>query len=138
MDRLPEFISNHWLLSGTFVILATMLFMTSSRSGGKALSPALLGGVVNRDNGVLLDIRADSDFRAGHIAGSLNIPQTQLAARLSELDKHKGRPVIVVCNMGHSAADAAKQLHKAGHALVYRLDGGITGWRNENLPVVKG
>lgn len=138
MDRLPEFISNHWMLSAGFVVLLSMLFLTSARSGGKTLSPALLGRVVNHDNGVLLDIRVDSEFRAGHIAGSLNIPQPQLATRLVELDKHKGRPVIVVCSLGQSAADAAKQLLKAGHPLVYRLDGGISAWRSDNLPVVKG
>lgn len=137
MDRLPEFIANHWLLSAAFVFLATLLVVTESRRGGKNLSPALLGAVVNRDNGVLLDIRADSDFRAGHIAGSIQVPATQLATRLAELDKYKGRPVIVICAQGHTAADAARQLKAAGHEPVYRLAGGLAAWRGENLPVVK-
>ncbi|MFZ5724452.1 MAG: rhodanese-like domain-containing protein [Pseudomonadota bacterium] len=137
MDRLPEFISNHWLLSAAFVILATMLFMTTSRSGGRVLSPSLLGTVVNRDHALLLDIRSDSDFRGGHIAGSLHIPQAQLASRLAELEKHKGKPLVVVCAMGHAAPEAARQLLKAGHSPVYRLAGGVAAWRNENLPVVK-
>ncbi|MFZ5757357.1 MAG: rhodanese-like domain-containing protein [Pseudomonadota bacterium] len=137
MDRLPEFIANHWLLSTAFVFLLTLLIVTESRRGGRSLSPALLGAVVNRDNGVLLDVRADSDFRAGHIGGSIQVPATQLATRLTELEKYKGRPIIVVCAQGPVSGDVAKQLIKAGHAPVYRLAGGIAAWRNENLPVVK-
>lgn len=137
LARLPEFLANHWLLSSAFVVLAVLLIATEARRGGTKLSPALVGGVVNRREGVILDIRADSDFRAGHLGGSLHVPATQLASRLGELDKYKGRPLIVVCAMGHSAGDAAKQLIRAGHAPVYVLAGGIAAWRNENLPVVR-
>lgn len=137
MDRLPEFIVNHWQLSAAFVVLAVLLVVVESRRGGKNLSPALLGAVVNRDNAVLLDIRADSDFRAGHVAGSINIPHAQLASRLGDLEKYKGRPLVVICNLGNTAGDAAVALMKAGHAPVYRLAGGITAWRGDNLPVVK-
>ena len=137
MDRIPEFVANHALLSIAFVVIAVLLLITESRRGGKSLSPALVGALVNRQNALLLDVRADSDYRAGHIAGSVGIPAAQLASRLDELKKYEGKPVIVVCNMGHSASDAAKQLIRTGHAPVYVLAGGLTAWRAENLPVVK-
>lgn len=137
MDRIPEFLANHWMLATTFVVLAIALVIIESRRGGKSLGPALVGGLVNREHAVLLDVRVDSDFRGGHIAGSVNIPLAQLASRLGELEKYKGKPLIMVCHVGHSAGDAAKQLIKAGHAPVYCLAGGINAWRGENLPVVK-
>lgn len=137
MDRLPEFLANHWELATAFVVLAVLLFVTESRRGGRNLSPSLLGGVVNRDNGVLVDVRGDSDFRAGHVAGSISVPQQQLATRLTELEKYKGRPLVLICAQGHASGEAATQLLKAGHAPVYRLAGGIAAWRNENLPLVK-
>ena len=138
MDRIPEFIAQHPLLVCAFVVIAVLLIATESRRGGKSLAPALVGGLVNRQNAVLLDIRADSDFRAGHIAGSINIPQTQLATRLDDLKKYQGKPVIVVCAQGYTASDAAKSLLKAGHEPVFCLAGGLNGWRAENLPVVRG
>lgn len=137
MDRLPDFLVHHWQLSAAFAFLAAMLVFTESRRGGLGLSPTLLGAVVNRDNGVLLDVRTDSDFRAGHVAGSINIPHAQLATRLGDLEKYKGRPLVVICELGNTAGDAAGQLLKAGHAPVYRLTGGLAAWRAENLPVVK-
>jgi rhodanese-related sulfurtransferase len=137
MDRLPEFIANHPVLSALFLALGVALLFVQLRRGGQGLSPALVGQAVNRDNAVLLDIRAEGDFRAGHIPGSINIPQASLAQRLSELEKYRGRPLVVVCNMGHTAGDAAVQLKKAGHEPVYKLTGGLTAWRGENLPVVR-
>lgn len=137
MDRLVEFVTNHWMLSGAFVALLSLLIVTESRRGGRGVSPSLVGSLVNRENGVILDIRTDAEFRAAHIGNSINIPLAQLASRLGELEKHRGKPVIVVCNMGSSAGEAVRQLAKAGHEQVFRLSGGITAWRGENLPVVR-
>jgi len=137
MEQLAEFIANHPVLVMAFVVILVLLIATEMRRGGKSIAPSLVGGIVNRQDGVLLDIRADSDFRAGHIAGSIGIPQAQLASRLDEMKRFQGRPVIVVCNMGSSAGEAANALLKAGHAPVYVLAGGITAWRGENLPVVR-
>jgi rhodanese-related sulfurtransferase len=137
MEQVSEFIANHPLLVMAFVVIAVLLIATEARRGGKSLAPSLVGGIVNRQEGVLLDIRPDADFRAGHIAGSIGIPQSQLATRIDELKKYQGKPLIVVCNLGNSANDVANALIKAGHAPVYCLAGGITAWRGENLPVVR-
>lgn len=138
MDRLVEFITNHWMLSGAFVALLTLLVVTESRRGGRGISPSLVGSLVNRENGAILDVRTDAEFRAAHIGNSISIPLAQLASRIGELEKHRGKPVIVVCNTGTSAGDAVRQLAKAGYEQVFRLSGGIAAWRGENLPVVKG
>lgn len=53
-----------------------------------------------------------------------------------ELDKHKDKTIIVVCASGLNAGAACAELKKAGFTAA-RLSGGITGWRSENLPVVK-
>lgn len=137
MDRIPEFITQHPWLFAAFVLVATILVITESRRGGKSLAPALVGTLINRENGILLDVRSESDFRSGHIPGSINMPLAQLPTGLNKLAQHQGKPLIVTCGTGHSAAEAVKQLLKAGHLPVYKLAGGITGWRNENLPLVR-
>ena len=137
MERLPEFIANHWALTALWIFLAIALVTTIIRGGGQKLAPALVGSMVNRNNGVLIDVRGDSEFRAGHIAGSMHLPYTQLKDRLRDLAKHSGKPLILVCNMGTTAGEAARVLKQAGHKDVYCLAGGLTAWRAENLPVVK-
>ena len=72
----------------------------------------------------------------GHIAGSVNISNDQLKDKMVELDKHKDKNIIVVCASGLNAGAACAELKKAGFTAA-RLSGGITGWRSENLPVVK-
>lgn len=138
MEQLSEFIANHPVLVCAFVVLLVMLIATEMKRGGQNLSPALVGGVINRQDGVVLDVRADSEFRAGHIAGSVGIPHSQLASRLEEMKKYLGKPVVVVCTHGTHSGEVARTLLKAGHAPVYCLAGGITAWRGDNLPVVRG
>ena len=46
--------------------------------------------------------------------------------------------MVLVCKTGQSAGDAAKRLKKAGFEQVYVLDGGIGGWQQADLPLVKG
>jgi rhodanese-related sulfurtransferase len=50
----------------------------------------------------------------------------------------KALPVVVVCKDGQVSGGAAKRLRKAGFEQVYVLDGGIAGWRQADLPLVKG
>ena len=65
------------------------------------------------------------------------LPVTELDKRISELDKHKQKPVIVVCNLGQTAGAASKKLKAAGFENVVRLSGGMTEWKAQSLPVIK-
>ena len=62
---------------------------------------------------------------------------TKLASHLTELEKYKSRPVIVVCRMGQHSGDACKTLEGAGFTEVVRLQGGMAEWRGQNLPVIQ-
>ncbi len=84
-----------------------------------------------------MDIRDKKDFKAGHIVDSLNIGNAQLNSRLTELEKHKNTPIIVVCKTGQTASAASKTLKDNGFTDVYRLSGGIMDWSANNLPLVK-
>ena len=136
MDRLIEFVSNHYLLSSAFVVLAIALLLYETRRAGKTLSSRELTSMVNTDQAVVLDIRPAKDFSAGHIVDSINIPRDKIASRISELDKHKDKTLIVVCDSGMTAGSVCIELQKAGFTTA-RLSGGINGWRGDNLPTVK-
>ncbi len=136
LAKFLEFITAHYVLSGTFLILVVLLIMQQARSGGRNLSSRELTAMVNRDEAFIVDIRAKKDFSAGHIVGSVNISNEQLKDRMSELEKHKDKTIIVVCATGMNAGAACAELKKSGFTAA-RLAGGITGWRSENLPVVK-
>ncbi|WP_277053363.1 rhodanese-like domain-containing protein [Zestomonas thermotolerans] len=134
--QLIEFVSNHYVLSGLFVILLVLLVVTELNRGGKSLSTRELTSLVNAGSGLVVDVRPSKEFSAGHIAGALNIPYDKLASRIVELEKHREKTLVVVDAMGQHAGTVCRELKKAGFNAA-RLTGGIATWRGENLPVVK-
>ena len=141
MDRLVAFAGEHAMLSLALLGLTLALIYTEiSRlfSGFKAVNPAGLTSLINRQDALLVDVSPLGDFEKGHIAGARNVqvsqfdPESKLLAKACEL------PVAVTCRTGTASADAAKRLVKAGFKNVFWLDGGIAAWQQASLPLVKG
>lgn len=137
MDQLVPFLLNHYLLSGAFVVLLVLFFLNESARGGQSVSPQGLSELVNKENARVIDIRDGAEFRAGHIAGSENIPYAKLNDHIAQLKSEPERPIVVVCNIGQTAGAAGLALRLAGLARVYKLEGGISGWKAQSLPVVR-
>lgn len=74
----------------------------------------------------LVDVRNENEWRAGHIEGSLNIPEGDLPDRVGELER--GRPVVTVCRAGTRSAQAAEWLRAQGFD-ADNLDGGMLSWK---------
>jgi len=137
MDRLFEFVVNHYILVSVFVALLLALLFVESRRGGAKISAQGAVSLINKDEAVVLDIRDRKDFGEGHITGSVNIPLSSLKTRAGELEKHKSKQIIVADKMGQHSAMAVKLLTAEGFENVVRLDGGVTDWKASNLPLVK-
>lgn len=136
LGLLIEFLGEQWLLALALATTLIMLFLHESRKAGPAASPQQAINLVNSEGGVFLDIRDAKDYKAGHIVDAKHIPLTQLATRMSELDKFKDKPVIVVCRMGQSASGATKQLRANGFDRAQKMTGGMMEWSTLKLPVV--
>ncbi|MFB9886157.1 rhodanese-like domain-containing protein [Balneatrix alpica] len=137
MERFIEFTINHWELTSAFILTLAVWLWSEKKKGGASVNTSQATRLINREDAVILDIRARKDYSAGHIANSLNIAAAEVSNKLTELEKHKDKPIIVVCNLGQTAGATAAQLKKAGFTQVYRLSGGITEWKAANLPVVR-
>ena len=137
MARFLEFLVNHWILSGLWLALfATFVAYLNSKSG-KSISPHQAILLINKHEGVFLDIRERKDFEKGHIVDAINIPLAKLHERSVELDKKKALPIVVVCAMGQQSGEAVKALQAKGFTSVSRMSGGMSEWLTSNLPVVK-
>ncbi|RMU61993.1 Rhodanese -like proteiny domain protein [Pseudomonas syringae pv. syringae] len=134
--HLLEFATNHYLITGAFVILLGLLIAYEMSKGGASLSTRELTALVNSDQGVVIDVRSKKDYTAGHIVGSLNFPQDKVLTRTAELEKYKDKTLIIVDAMGQHAGTAARELLKSGFKAA-KLSGGISSWRGDNLPLVK-
>lgn len=136
LANLIEFVTTHYVLSAMFLSLLALLAFTEARKGGQSLSSRELTALINSEQGLVLDVRGQKDFSAGHIVGALHIPYEKVASRIAELEKHKAKTLIVVDAMGQHAGAVSRDLKKAGYKAA-KLSGGIASWRGDNLPLVK-
>ena len=141
MQEYIDFLGRNPMLSAAWFGLFVAIIYTSIRS---LLSPVKVIGnrettlLINRESGVVVDVRTPDEFSKGHIVDAVNIPAPQITANnISQIEKHKDAPTIVVCESGMRAPAAASALSKAGFTRVFVLRGGLASWRGENLPVTK-
>jgi rhodanese-related sulfurtransferase len=140
-DELLAFAGRHMYLSLGFVGLTVAIVYTEIARlfrGYKALRPAELTALINRDNALVIDLSASGEFEKGHIAGSRSVQVSQFDPESKLLANAKALPVVAVCRTGQASADAAKRLKKAGFEQVYWLDGGVQAWQQADLPLIKG
>jgi len=134
-----QFIQNNLGLIALALFSAAMLvWPTIGRriSGVKDVGMMEATQLINHQNAVVLDVREDSEFYAGHIPHSVHVPLGQLA-RHPEVEKYKSRPIIAICRSGMRSGHACRVLRKNGFEQVYNLSGGITAWQQANMPMEK-
>ncbi|WP_017940601.1 MULTISPECIES: rhodanese-like domain-containing protein [unclassified Thioalkalivibrio] len=140
LERLPEFLANHPILTGALLaVIGMILFVELRRLNRKyrSLSPAEAVRVINQDDALVLDVREDNEVASGRIGGAKHIPLGSLKKRMGDIEKYKDKPVVVYCRSGNRSASAAQQLTAAGFEDVVNLQGGIQAWQSANMPIKK-
>ena len=91
----------------------------------------------NKNAIAILDVRTPGEFASGHLAGAVNIDfnADDFETQLNHLDKNMS--YLVYCQAGHRSAMAVSIMEKKGFKSLKNLDGGISSWISEKLPVVK-
>ncbi len=141
MEQFITFAGNNGMLSAIWVALVVMIIAATIKmkmSPIKQISPQDLTFLMNREQGVALDIRTDKDFKAGHILDAISLPNEKISKNgFTSLEKNKDNPIIVICAAGMSAVKVANDLFKADYKRVSVLKGGMNSWVGAGLPVTK-
>ena len=137
VEQIFEFIGNHYILVGVFVLLLAAFIINERRQGGASVTPSSLVNLINRESAVVVDIREIKEYNAGHIAGAISMPFTGIDARVGELESSKDKPIVLVCRMGQHAGAVGRKLRAKGFEDIRRLSGGMAEWSASNLPVVR-
>lgn len=121
----------HFLLLTAIVLQS--IFVHGSEV--KQLSSVQFKQIIAKNDGILLDVRTEQEFKSGHIenSGQLNFYARDFAQHLLLLPKDK--PIYLYCNTGRRSNIAANFLIRNGYTQVYNLQRGIVEWLHLGLPV---
>ena len=140
-----------YLLTTIFVMVALALAACAASPSTPAPAPAAtqvdlsgLGPNVDvatvhalqgRADVLVLDVREQSEYDAGHIPGVKLIPMGTVANRLNEIPKDN--PVIVTCHSGNRSGQVTDYLRQQGYTNVHNMTGGINAWQQAGYAVEK-
>jgi len=119
------------------VVVANILLMTIGCTAPvNNISQQVLMSKMASDNPpLLIDVRSKQEFSDGHLLNAINIPHTELAARLSEIGQNKDRNIVLYCLSGTRAKVAQKILFKNKFSQVEHLSGDFSAWQNAGLSI---
>jgi rhodanese-related sulfurtransferase len=138
MAQLVEFAANHvWLVTGLVVALLAVMFneIRLRTQGATHVTAADAVRLINK-GALVIDVRKPEEFQAGHIVNARNVP-VERVRQGDEIHKKKDKILLAVCADGSTSGRAAGHLRKTGYENAFSLKGGLTGWRADNLPLVK-
>ena len=107
------------------------------RAGLDTIDRRELAQRIKRGEVVVLDVRPEPEFAAGHIVGATSVPITELRRHLRALPK--GADVVAYCRGPYCvyADDAVRELNRRGFR-ARRLVDGFPEWKRAGLPVASG
>jgi rhodanese-related sulfurtransferase len=86
---------------------------------------------------VLIDVREDSEWAAGHAAGAVHLGKGIIERDIEARIPDKSARLVLYCGGGYRSALAADNLRKMGYTDAISLDGGWRAWRAAGLEVEK-
>jgi len=131
--------NNIWtvLIALTSGVMLLWSFFGNRLRGIKEIDLVAAMQRINHQNALVLDVREQNEYDAGHIINSKLIPAGKLLERIGELEKYRERPIIVLCRSGQRSSSACAVLGKQGFTQAHTLSGGILAWQKASLPLEK-
>ena len=114
------------LLAG---LCSTVCVQAQDNTAGKTVSQNKFQRLINKKNTILLDVRTEVEYKAGHIPGSLQIDflkTEDFKKQVAVLDKSK--PYLLYCRSGKRCIDAMTVMKEMGFTKLFDLQGGFNSW----------
>ena len=89
------------------------------------------------DSFVLVDVREESEYAAGHLPGAIHIGKGVIERDIEVKVPDATTPLVLYCGGGFRSVLAADMIQKMGYTNVISMDGGWTGWTKAGLPTEK-
>lgn len=97
----------------------------------KQISQEQAKEMMEKDDGhVVVDVRRQDEYDAGHIPGAILIPNESINKDQPEELPDLNQIILVYCRSGNRSKQAAQKLFDMGYRNIYEF-GGITDWTGE-------
>jgi rhodanese-related sulfurtransferase len=139
MQLFIEFLREQWVLWTALAAVAVIYTVTEAMSkarGPKILSALQLTSMMNNENAIVIDMRANNKYIDGHIIGAQLMAESEISA--DKLKKFQDKNIVFVCENGVKSLMTARKCQSLGIAQLHVLEGGMQGWRGAGMPVIKG
>jgi rhodanese-related sulfurtransferase len=126
-----------WRTALYIISISLPSFILMAQENRNLIAPSEARSLITEDSTVvLLDVRTQAEFDGptGHLRDAHLIPVQELERRVGELQQYKDQTIIVYCRTGHRSTWGTSFLRAHGFRAV-NMEGGITRWLAENLPV---
>ncbi len=142
MNQYVSFFVAHWELSLLFIVAFAWVIlseMNSRRAEAWGVAPQKAIELINKKSARIFDLRKEDIFQQGHIVGAKRVSfdpskdDPKVALKISPQTN-----CLFVCNIGQTTAKVVQALRAQGYMQTFSLNGGMTAWQKENLPMVKG
>lgn len=120
----------------TFLLIGLCSLPVIAEPPASIDGPALLQRLTAKDAGVVvLDVRTQAEYDAGHLPGAVNVPHDQVESRAAELAAYKDKEIVVYCRTGRRSEVARGTLAKLGFRNVVQLEGDWVAWSEAGRPI---
>jgi molybdopterin/thiamine biosynthesis adenylyltransferase/rhodanese-related sulfurtransferase len=96
--------------------------------------PAAEAVALARDGYRVIDVREQSEWDAGHVAGATLLPLADVASRISEVAPDKDAPILLHCAVGARSGRAAGWLVQQGYTNVVSMKAPLGKWKEQGGP----
>ena len=118
-----------FIIAAALVLVITSGKLMAQKQGYKQISQAQAKEIMDtRSDYILLDVRTEKEFTAGHIKGAILIPDYEIRLRAEKELPDKAKTILVYCRSGRRSKLAARDLAELGYTDVLEF-GGIIDWK---------
>ena len=122
----------------TLILVLSILFsLTAMAEGVKNVTAQQFFELIQKDDGVVLDVRTQGEYSRGHIANSTLISTSDRDFVKKAMLLQKDKPLYVYCLTGSRSRSVVNYLSKQGFTHLYNLSRGTMSWQREGYALVK-
>lgn len=121
--------------SSFIAVFALFLLTACSSTKTHVSSQELLQSIGSGKPPVIVDVRSQSEYEAGHVPGAIHIPFWSAfgADQLNKVDRSE--ELVIYCQHGPRAGIAKLAFKLSGFEKIYYLEGHMSGWSRAGLRV---